>query len=98
MSWSIGRTIGRPSEVAASMAEQFARMKKQAVTWSEAELRSIETAEQLVTQALNFNIAQGCAAIAVEASGCAAFAFTTGTNPGALSVSVKVEPLYGFLG
>lgn len=98
MSWSIGRTVGRPSGVALSMAEQFERVKKQAANFPPAELASIELAEQLVAKSLDFNIAQGCTAVAVEAGGCASMAHTAGSYPGAISVSLKVEPLYGFIG
>jgi hypothetical protein len=97
MSWNIGRITGRPAKVAQLAAEQFERAKLQSASFPEAERDSIVLAEKQVETALNFCVAQGCKAVSVEAGGCASMGSTDGTYPGSINVSVKVEPMHGFV-
>lgn len=96
MSWSIGRIHGRPAKVQKLVEIAIESTKKWAAGFPQAEQESIDLAAKQISGALKFCVAQGCPAVAVEADGSATTASTNGAYPGAISVSVKVEPFWGF--
>jgi hypothetical protein len=93
MSWSVGRTTGRPGAVKTALAGQFNNAKR-AMQGIPHELATIERAERLINDQLDFMIEQKYPAVIVEAGGSS----NTNTFQGGGSSSLKliVEPIYCF--
>jgi hypothetical protein len=93
MSWSVN-AVGEPSAVKAKMAAAFEQAKRN-VQHNEHESKTVAWAEQIVLAELDFCYAQGCPAVTITAGGSCSMA--AGTWPGQSQVSIKVDPISGFL-
>lgn len=94
MSWSVTGS-GRPNALLAFIGEQFEKAK-QSCKSNPHEVKSIEKAESLVLEELQFASEVGVKAVTVTAGGSAWSGAVDA--PGTTQVSVNVTPIYGFQG
>ena len=94
MSWSIV-AVGKPSAaLKAELSKQF-EVAKQSTLNIPAEQKSVAAVEQLVNLQIDFAAVNRVSILQVSASGHACL--SSKDWPGALSIKVDVNPIYGFV-
>lgn len=92
MSWSV-HAVGKPAAVKIALVQQFAAAK-QSTAGIRHENVSVDYVEQIVNDQLDFLVDIPNMAVTVAASGSA---YKSGSGVGSSQISVKVDPIYGWV-